>query len=116
MAQTQAQTAAQAVTIYAIISGMQLDSVARATAAATLIQFALPALCLQLNFLWLPLPPPHFPLPAAAAIAIIVVIPVAFVVWHADKLLITLLRSAYLEEQSAESEIRMGNVLEGEGI
>lgn len=114
MAQTQAQTAAQAVAICAIISGMQLDSVARATAAATLIQFALPALCLQLNFLWLPLPPPHFPLPAAAAIAIIVVILVAFVVWHADKLLITLLRSAYLEEQSAESEIRMGN--EGEGI
>lgn len=64
MAQTlaQAQTAAQAVAICAIISGMQLDSVARATAAATLIQFALPALCLQLNFLWLPLPPPHFPL------------------------------------------------------
>lgn len=58
----QAQTAAQAVAICAIISGMQLDSVARATAAATLIQFALPALCLQLNFLWLPLPPPHFPL------------------------------------------------------
>lgn len=118
MAQTQAQTqtAAQAVAICAIISGMQLDSVARATAAATLIQFALPALCLQLNFLWLALPPPHFPLPAAAAIAIIVVILVAFVVWHADKLLITLLRSAYLEEQSAESEIRMGNVLEGEGI
>lgn len=116
MAQTQAQTAAQAVAICAIISGMQLDSVARATAAATLIQFALPALCLQLNFLWLPLPPPHFPLPAAAAVAIIVVILVAFVVWHADKLLITLLRSAYLEEQPAESEIRMGNVLEGEGI
>lgn len=55
-------------------------------------------------------------LPAASAIAIIVVILVAFVVWHADKLLITLLRSAYLEEQSAESEIRMGNVLEGKGI
>lgn len=53
----QAQAAAQAVTICAIISGMQLDSVARATAAATLIQFALPALCLQLKFLWLPLPP-----------------------------------------------------------
>lgn len=64
MAQTQAQaqTAAQAVAICAIISGMQLDTVARATAAATLIQFALPALCLQLNFLWLPLLPPHFPL------------------------------------------------------
>lgn len=61
--------------------------------------------------------PASSPLPAAAAaIAIIVVILVAFVVWHADKLLITLLRSAYLEEQSAESEIRMGNVLEGEGI
>lgn len=52
MAQSQAQ--AQAAAICAIISGMQLDSVARATAAA--IQFALPALCLQLNFLWLPLP------------------------------------------------------------
>lgn len=61
--------------------------------------------------------PAPSPLPAAAAaIAIIVVILVAFVVWHADKLLITLLRSAYLEEQSTESEIRMGNVLEGEGI
>lgn len=63
MAQTQAQakTAAQAVAICAIISGMQLDSVARATAAATLIQFALPALCLQLNFLWLPLTLPTSP-------------------------------------------------------
>lgn len=48
MAQSQAQ--AQAAAICAIISGMQLDSVARATAAATSIQFALPALCLQLNF------------------------------------------------------------------
>lgn len=43
--------------------------------------------------------PSPLPAAAAAAIAIIVVILVAFVVWHADKLLITLLRSAYLEEQ-----------------
>lgn len=50
---------------------------------------------------------------AAAAIAIIVVILVVVVVWLADKFLITFLRSANLNEQSAKSEIRMGNVLEG---
>lgn len=41
--------------------------------------------------------------PAAAAIAIIVVILVAVVVWHADNFLITFLRSANLNEQSAKS-------------